>query len=1275
MAALVSALRKRLENAIRAARQAAETGARQALESLAVERHEPHGSMSPAQRELRNRLRAHGRQLGDARDSLRGTQSIARLVREVAYEHWHRMLFARFLAENGLLIEPTHGIAVTLAECEELAREKSPEGDPWPLAARFAQGMLPAIFRPDDPALAVALPPETRQELERLLAGLPVDVFTSDDALGWTYQFWQSAEKEAVNARVKSGEKITGETLPAVTQLFTEHYMVLFLLHNTLGAWHAGKVLAAQPELARAATSEADLRRAVAVEGCEWEYLRFVRAPRDGDEAGKPSGPWRPAAGAFPTWPRRAADLKVLDPCCGSGHFLVAAFEILVRLRMAEEGLAREAAIRAVLGENLHGLELDPRCTQLAAFCLALAAWRWVGRPIVLPPLEIACCALAPAATKEEWLALAEAAAAAGGMPAKRDLFRREDSLLSDALRAGFEALYEMFARAPELGSLIDPADLPSSLYQASFSALEPLLAEVLGDRDDERRERAVAAAGMARAAQILVGPSGGYTLVATNVPYLGRKSHTEELKAWVDANHKEAKNDWATVFLSRMLRWVGKSGTVAAVTPQNWLFLTGYRKLRERLLEQNTWCSVARLGPGAFETIGGHVVNVALVTITGSVPEETHVMAGVDVTCAQSPIEKAALLRGETGVTLETAPQTPERTEAAPEKPLDSETDDEAKPSEPEVPPSSADGSVRLIPQIEQLKNPDSRVALAVGGDVHLLSEFAQSCQGTATGDDPRARRKYWELTSLASTAWVLGQTSPDSPAIIAGCTELYLWGSDGDAITWPGAAVRGRGAWGRAGIGIASMSGMWPCLYLGGPYDQNLHVLVPNKGDRLAAMWAFCSSPGFAKAVRRIDQKLNVTNATVAKVPFDVAHWQRVADDGYPMGLPESQSNDPTQWLFHGHPAGMLAAGPAARSPFGIADPIGADRHPSLLCREPNPRDVLQVAVARLLGYRWPPEHDESMRLDLAARAWVGRCRDLEPFADREGIVCLPSVRGEPSAAERLRRLLAAALAEAPGGFTAPRERELLAAAGGDGQPAESLEDWLRERFFAEHCALFHSRPLVWHVWDGRRDGFGALVHYHRLAAPEGEGRRLLESLAFASLGEWIDRQRAEQGEGREGADARLAAALRLQGELRRILEGEPPYDLFVRWKPLAEQPIGWEPDLDDGVRLNIRPFLTAEDMGRKGAGLLRVRPKSIRWEKDRGKEPESLRPRLEFPWFWGCDPEEKPAHRTDFGAPLPDRPAAGKAFDGRRWNDLHYTRAAKEAARAAARQGAAP
>ena len=193
MPPLPTDLRNKLERTIIEARDTAEAGARAALEALAVHHHEPYPHQTPDERQLRNRLRAHARQLGDKRDPKAGTQSINRLVHECAYEHWHRMLFARFLAENDLLIEPSMGVAISLQECEELAKEA--KTDLWAYASRCAQQMLPQIFRPDDPVLQVTLAREHQVRLEQLLAGLDPTVFKADDSLGWVYQFWQSKKK------------------------------------------------------------------------------------------------------------------------------------------------------------------------------------------------------------------------------------------------------------------------------------------------------------------------------------------------------------------------------------------------------------------------------------------------------------------------------------------------------------------------------------------------------------------------------------------------------------------------------------------------------------------------------------------------------------------------------------------------------------------------------------------------------------------------------------------------------------------------------------------------------------------------------------------------------------------------------------------------------------------------------------------------------------------------------------------------------------------------
>ena len=442
----------------------------------------------------------------------------------------------------------------------------------------------------------------------------------------------------------------------------------------------------------------------------------------------------------------------------------------------------------------------------------------------------------------------------------------------------------------------------------------------------------------------------------------------------------------------------------------------------------------------------------------------------------------------------------------------------------------------------------------------------------------------------------------------------------SDEDLNTQQGCWIRGHRVFGRTGVAVNKMQRLEPFLYDGEVFDDNVCPLVPKDIESARAIWSYVRSADYHENVRSVDQALKVTAGTLTNVPFDLDLWARVAEEQHPNGLPRPYGNDPTQWIFHGHPCGSVVWDETTK-----VTTHGQIRHDS---------GVLHVAVARLLGYRWPAERNNAIEVADEQRDWVRRCAALDCFADEDGIVCLPSMRGEPPAAERLLHLLTAAFGEA---WTDATLSRLLASA-----DSLALDHWLRDRFFDQHCNIFHHRPFVWHIWDGRRrDGFHALVNYHKLVEGGSKGRQLLESLTYSYLGNWITRQRDGVERGVAGGEDRLAAAVELQRHLEGILAGEPPYEIFVRWKPLAEQPIGWEPDINDGVRLNIRPFMAVDiAAGKKGAGILRAKP-NVHWRKDRGKElltrrhkskppwaqddawdpdeDRELRPLEEYPWFW--------------------------------------------------------
>jgi hypothetical protein len=582
-----------------------------------------------------------------------------------------------------------------------------------------------------------------------------------------------------------------------------------------------------------------------------------------------------------------------------------------------------------------------------------------------------------------------------------------------------------------------------------------------------------------------------------TNVPFLARGKQADTLKKFIEQNHPLAKTELATAMSERCLGFCAEGATVGLVTPQGWHFLSSYEKFRVNLLTNFEWNLIAKLGPAAFRDMNWWAATTQLSALSKMIPEPDHSFAGFDASSTKIPSEKAAILERE---------------------------------------------PYRVVLQSSQLANPDARITLDPAPSGELLEKYAASYQGISPADFPHYGRCFWEVQP--GPEWLHWQSTVEQ-SVAYGGRELVLWWNEDlrQAVSDGIAFVRGEKAFGKKGIVVRSMRHLPATLYTGERFDTNVAVIVPHNQQHLPAIWAFCSSPEFHVAVRRIDQKTNVTNATLVKIPFDLAHWQAVADANGP--LLEPHSNEPTQWLFQGSVV-------SAAAPYS-----------------------LQVALARLLGYRWPDQVGDK----------------LDRFTDEDGIVCLPAIGTEKAAAERLRELLAAAYAS---DWSPTRQEGLLAAVGFGGK---TLHDWLRDGFFEQHCKLFHNRPFLWHIWDGKKDGFSAIVNYHKFC----ESR--LRDLIYHHLAEWIKRQANAIEKGESGADARHAAALELQKKLKLIHEGEKPYDIFVRWKPVDQQPIGWEPDLDDGVRPNIRPFMEAD--------ILRKKP-NVKWTKDKGRDPESA------PWF---------------------------------------------------------
>ncbi len=454
---------------------------------------------------------------------------------------------------------------------------------------------------------------------------------------------------------------------------------------------------------------------------------------------------------------------------------------------------------------------------------------------------------------------------------------------------------------------------------------------------------------------------------------------------------------------------------------------------------------------------------------------------------------------------------------------------------------------------QAEQLGNPDAVVSLDNLEQTALLGKYANALAGIDTGDGNRFKFKFYELPIITSD-WIVQLNSFEETNEFSGREHILYWqNGKGDLLNVPGARIQNVKYWNKKGIYVVRMAKTPATISYGEAWDRNGAMIVPEKESHLLAIWEYSRTEQFRENLRKLNQKLSISEATFPRINFDLAHWQKVAAEKYPNGLPKPYSDDPTQWLFHGHP--------------GKTD---------------NP---LQVAMARLLGYRWPAESDTEMELAEEARELIAAVKAFDHLSDEDGIFCIPSVNAEPAGAERLRDFLQEVFKDRWHNQTIAQLLQQESA------KSANLETWLRDEFFVQHCKLFQNRPFLWHIWDGRKDGFSVLVNYHKLTKDN------LSKLIYTYLGDWLRLCEAKKKAGESGAEGLLSAAIKLKEKLEAILEGEAPYDIFVRWKPLEQQPVGWAPDLNDGVRLNIRPFMEAD--------VLRKKP-NIKWGVDRGKNP---------------------------------------------------------------------
>ncbi|RBP80167.1 N-6 DNA methylase [Rhodobacter sp. 140A] len=494
------------------------------------------------------------------------------VIERVAYIWFNRFTALRFLDVNELsavrVVSPLPGQfqpeiladakagnineqlvpEATRRKVRDLLEGLTPSQDPQAEAYRLLlvaicnswQTTMPFLFERIDDYTELLLPADLLSNasiLAYLREAMTPDACQDVEIIGWLYQFYISEKKDQVFAALKKNKKIEAENIPAATQLFTPHWIVRYLVENSLGRlWllnRPGSKLAERMDYY------------IAPEEPETDFLKI----------GKPE------------------EIKVCDPACGSGHMLTYAFDLLYAI-YEEEGYEADKIPALILANNLTGVEIDDRAGALAAFALAMKAAAKLGRRRFLRmEAKPDICVLQDVKFTEA--ELRDVAAVVG-----KDLF-------TDELR---ETLGQ-FEQAKNFGSLIvpklrDPAETLRVVEARDFDA-DLLLRPVL--------ER------LAKVLQMAEALSPKYHAVVANPPYMGGKGMNPRLKNWLKEEFPAGKSDLMTCFMERCFSLNLPNGYWSMINLPSWMFLGTYEGIRRHLLTKQRVTSLLQLGRGLF--------------------------------------------------------------------------------------------------------------------------------------------------------------------------------------------------------------------------------------------------------------------------------------------------------------------------------------------------------------------------------------------------------------------------------------------------------------------------------------------------------------------------------------------------------------------------------------------------------------------------------------------------------------------------------------------------
>ena len=432
--------------------------------------------------------------------------------------------------------------------------------------------IIPQMFEKISDYTELLLPDNLLEE-GSVIRKMVEDIDESDwleevEIIGWMYQYYISEKKDEVFAALKKNVKITKENIPAATQLFTPKWIVKYMVENSLGRlWLEGHPNEELQKEFKYYLEEAEQEPEVE------EELKKIR-----EEHAK----------------LKPEDIKVLDPCMGSGHILVYAFDVLYEIYKTA-GYSEREIPRMILQNNLYGLDIDDRAAQLSSFALIMKARHYnrrLFREIEREHLELNLCSIQES----------------------NEIGREEidyfctlgKGMDNDEIRCAIEYLCEVFMDAKEYGSVLE-------VKKINFEILKDRLLEIECENDlmfgDYRKVLLEKMPALIKQSEIIYKK---YEVCITNPPYASRQNMNDRIIKKTEKIYIDSKRDLFSVFIERCLKFIKKDMYLSMITMQSWLFLSSYTNLRKKIIDNTIFRNLLQIGYNSFPGMNSQIAHAA---------------------------------------------------------------------------------------------------------------------------------------------------------------------------------------------------------------------------------------------------------------------------------------------------------------------------------------------------------------------------------------------------------------------------------------------------------------------------------------------------------------------------------------------------------------------------------------------------------------------------------------------------------------------------------------